>query len=134
MAVTFPRQALTYKDGFVYPSVSKLSKPDLIGEIKLELPDFVDFDLVREVRIRPSRGDFWVDWVLDDGKEEIAKNPKLDYRAALSIDHGVKFWLSVVTTKGKSFIVEAPQLKTALWEYQLKLTTPTPKERGIQIV
>ncbi len=120
-AVTFPLQALTYKNGYVYPSVSRLSKPDLLCEIKLEIPEFVDINLVREVRVRPSRGEFWVDWICDDGKEEITNNPKLDYSHALSIDHGVKFWLSVVTTKKRSFIVEAPQLKTAIWKYQQKV-------------
>ncbi|MGD1912274.1 MAG: RNA-guided endonuclease InsQ/TnpB family protein [Rivularia sp. (in: cyanobacteria)] len=119
--VTFPVQSLRYKDGFVYPGISNLAKTDLRSVIKLEVPDFVDFNLVREIRIRPSRGDFWVDWVCDDGKDEVIKNPKLDYRAALSIDHGIKFWLCAVTTKGKSFIVEAPQLKAALWEYQEKV-------------
>lgn len=119
--VTFPVQSLRYKDGYVYPGISKLVKSDLREEIKLEVPEFVDFNLAREVRIRPSRGDFWVDWVCDDGKEKLVNNPKLDYKGALSIDHGVKFWLSAVTTLGKSFIVEAPQLKTALWEYQRKV-------------
>ncbi|MEO1378069.1 MAG: zinc ribbon domain-containing protein [Cyanobacteria bacterium J06635_10] len=38
-----------------------------------------------------------------------------------ALDHGVKFWLSAVTTQGKSFIVEAPQLKTAIWKYQTKV-------------
>ena len=93
----------------------------MLCEIKLEVPLFVDINLVREIKIRPSRGEFWIDWVCDDAKSEIANNLNLDYSHALSIDHGVKFWLSVVTTKKKSFIVEAPQLKTAIWKYQQKV-------------
>ncbi|MEM6403195.1 MAG: transposase [Cyanobacteria bacterium P01_D01_bin.116] len=119
--VIFPVQALTFRDGFAYPSVSKLSKRDLLCEIKLEVPQFVDINLVREIRIRPSRGEFWIDWICDDAKQEVSVNPNLDYSHALAIDHGVKFWLSAVNTKGKSFIVEAPQLKTAIWKYQQKV-------------
>ncbi|MDJ0620474.1 MAG: transposase [Calothrix sp. MO_192.B10] len=120
--VTFPAQALRYKQGFVYPSLSKLSKPDLLCEIKLELPDFIDFDWVRQVRIRPSRGEFWVDWVIDDGTEPLENNPNLNYNQILAIDHGVKFWLSAVTTKGRSFIVNAPELKTGLFKYRDQVT------------
>ncbi len=33
-AVTFPRQALTLKDGYFHPSISKDTKPELITQIK----------------------------------------------------------------------------------------------------
>ena len=76
---------------------------------------------IKQIRIRPNRGELWCDFIIEDGKEEITNNPNLDYSHALSIDHGVKFWLSAVTTKKRSFIVEAPQLKTAIWKYQQKV-------------
>lgn len=47
--VTFPRQALTYKNGCFYPSISKETKPLLLTEITLHLPDFIDSDWVKEV-------------------------------------------------------------------------------------
>lgn len=122
-SVTFPAQALTYREGYVYTSISRLVKPDIIGEIKLDVPPTVDFNLVREVRIRPSRGDFWVDWICDDGKEELTENPNLDYRHFISIDHGVKNWISVVTTKGRSFIADAKPLKTTLFKYRDKVAS-----------
>mgnify|MGYP001791637078 FL=1 len=56
--VTFPNQHLKYKDGFVYLPVSRDAKPELLCEIKVELPHFIDFNSIREVRIRPSRGEF----------------------------------------------------------------------------
>lgn len=122
-SVTFPTQALIYKNGYVYPSISRSAKPDVIGEIKLDIPEFVDFNLVKEVKIRPSRGEFWIDWICDDGKEEITQNPDLDYRHFLSIDHGVKNWISAVTTKGRSFIVDAKPLKTTLVKYRDKVAS-----------
>ncbi len=60
--VTFPRQALSFKNGFFKPSISKETKPELITEIELKLPDFIDSDWVKEVTIRPCLGDFVIDW------------------------------------------------------------------------
>ncbi|MFH7028627.1 MAG: hypothetical protein ACHBN1_25340 [Heteroscytonema crispum UTEX LB 1556] len=70
-AVRFPRQALTYRDGCFYPSISKETKPELITEIKLPLPDFIDCEWVKEVTVRPCYGEFWIDWLIDDGRQPI---------------------------------------------------------------
>ena len=111
-AVTFPAQALTYKDGRVYPSVSKETKPHLLKNISLHLPEFIDFAWVKEVTIRPSLGEFWIDWVIDDGKEPIINNPNLDYFQAWSYDHGGTNWLTGVSTRGKSLIIDGRKLKS----------------------
>ncbi|BAZ26439.1 transposase [Kalymmatonema gypsitolerans NIES-4073] len=87
-AVTFPRQALNYKDGCFYPSISRDTKPHLLTEIKLQLPDFIDSDWVREVTVRPRLGEMWIDWVIDDGKEPVDNNPNLDYTQAWSAPSG----------------------------------------------
>lgn len=93
-AVTFPRQALTDKDGCSRPSISKETKPELITQIELPLPEFIDSDWVKEVTIRPSLGEFWIDWVIDDGKQPIKVNPNLDYSQAYGFDHGGTNWLT----------------------------------------
>ncbi|NET71183.1 MAG: transposase [Sphaerospermopsis sp. SIO1G2] len=111
-AVTFPRQALTFKDGYFYPSISKETKPELITDIKLFLPDFIDSDWVKEVTVRPNYGEFWVDWVIDDGKEPIQNNPHLDYSQAWGFDHGGTNWLTGVSTLGKSLIIDGRKLKS----------------------
>ncbi|NEQ11428.1 MAG: IS200/IS605 family element transposase accessory protein TnpB [Moorea sp. SIO4E2] len=111
-SVTFPRQALTYKEGLFYPSVSKESKPELLTKISLELPDFIDSDWVKEVTIRPCYGQLWIDWVIDDGKKPVSVNSKLDYSQALGIDHGGDNWLTCVTTLGQSFIIDGKKLKS----------------------
>lgn len=87
-AVTFPSLALSFKDGYFKPSISKETKPELITEIKLKLPDFIDSDWVKEVTVRPNLGQFIIDWVIDDGKEPIRNNSNLDYTQAWSFDHG----------------------------------------------
>ena len=110
-AVTFPRQALSFKDGYFKPSISKETKPEVNWEIKLKLPDFIDSDWVKEVTVRPNLGEFVIDWVIDDGKELINTNPDLDYSHAWSFDHGGTNWLTGVSTQGKSFIIDGRKLK-----------------------
>ncbi|NEQ83330.1 MAG: IS200/IS605 family element transposase accessory protein TnpB [Moorea sp. SIO2I5] len=111
-AVTFPRQALNYKNGLFYPSISKESKPELLTEITLEAPEFIDPDWVKEVTIRPCYGQLWIDWVIEDGKQPVKNNPNLDYSQAWSFDHGGTNWLTGVSTKGKSLIIDGRKLKS----------------------
>lgn len=111
-AVTFPRQALTFLDGYFKPSISKESKPELLTEIKLYLPEFIDSDWVKEVTVRPNFGQLWIDWVIDDGKESIIDNPNLDYTQAWSFDHGGGNWLTGVSTRGKSLIIDGRKLRS----------------------
>jgi putative transposase len=111
-AVTFPRQALTWKKGCFYPSISKETKPHLLTDITLHLPDFINPDWVKEVTVRPNYGEFWVDWVIDDGKQPIDVNPNLDYTQAWSFDPGVTNWLTGVSTRGKSLIIDGRKLKS----------------------
>lgn len=111
-AITFPKQALTYKDGCFSPSVSRGTKPELITEVSLPLPEFIDTDWVKEVRIRPNLGEFWIDWIIDDGKKPVNVNPKLDYSQAWGFDHGGTNWLTGVSTRGKSLIVDGRKLKS----------------------
>ncbi len=109
--VTFPRQALNYKDGYFCPSISRDTKPHLLSEIALQLPEFIDSGWVKEVTVRPYLGELSIDWVIDDGKEPISNNPNLDYRQAWSFDHGGSNWLTGVSTRGKSLIIDGRKLK-----------------------
>jgi len=111
-AVTFPRQALNYCEGGFKPSISKETKPELLTSIELELPGFIDSDWVKEVTVRPNLGEFWLDWVIDDGKQPISHNPNLDYTQAWSFDHGGTNWLTGVSTRGKSLIIDGRKLKS----------------------
>ncbi|MEO0970564.1 MAG: transposase [Cyanobacteria bacterium J06639_18] len=111
-AVTFPKQLLRLIDGRVYPPISKEIKSHLIDQISLHLPEFIDFDWVKEVTIRPNLGEFWIDWVIEDGKEPITDNPNLDYSQAWSYDHGGSNWLTGISTQGKSLIINGRKLRS----------------------
>lgn len=117
----FTDQQITFVEGRVSLAVANSAKNEMICDTWIDVPEFVIPEQVKQIRIRPSRGEFFVDFIIDDGKAEPEINPQLDYGHALSIDHGVKFWLSAVSSYGKSFIVEAPQLKTSIWQYQTKV-------------
>jgi IS605 OrfB family transposase len=94
--------------------MSQATKPEVkpLGEIRLSPPHFVDPDTIREVRIRPNLGQFWIDWVIDDGKKVIERNPNLDYTQAWGFDHGGTNWLTGVSTLGKSFIIDGRKLRS----------------------
>ncbi|NER30623.1 MAG: IS200/IS605 family element transposase accessory protein TnpB, partial [Symploca sp. SIO1C4] len=111
-AVTFPKQALSYKDGYFKPSISRETKPELITDIKLELPEFIDSDWVKEVTVRPCLGEFWINWVIDDGKQPVEVNPNLNYTQAWGFDHGGANWLTGVSTKGQSLIINGKLLRS----------------------
>jgi putative transposase len=111
-AVTFPKQLLRLINGQVFPPISHETKPHLLTEITLQLPDFIDFDWVKEVTVRPYFGQLWIDWVIDDGKEPIVHNPNLDYTQAWAFDHGGTNWLTGVSTRGKSLIIDGRKLRS----------------------
>ena len=112
---------LSIRNGCVKLPACKSIEQYIDFDLLIDIPEFVIPRKIKQVRIRPSRGELWCDFIIDDAKPEIVNNPNLDYMHSMSIDHGVKYWLSAVTTKRKSFIVEAPQLKTAIWKYQQKV-------------
>lgn len=114
-AVIFPSQGLSDWNGeSLKVGMSLATKPDAadLGEIRLYPPHFIDVDTIREVRIRPCLGEFWVDWIIDDGKETIEQNPNLDYSRAWSFDHGGSNWLTGVSTQGKSLIVDGRKVRS----------------------
>lgn len=128
-ALTFELTNLRFKDGRVALPVPRELKDEMICSPWIEIPDGIFVEQIKLVRIRPVSGEFWCDFVIDDRKQSycnddgelIKENPELCYHQTISIDHGVKFWVSAVTTLGKSFIVNAPALKTAIWKYQSKV-------------
>ncbi|MDH6089714.1 transposase [Umezakia ovalisporum] len=111
-AVTFPRQALTWKNGCFYPSIRKKTKPELLTEITLQLPNLIDSHWVKEVTIKPYLGEFWIDWVIDNCNKPVNTNPELDYSQGWSFDHRGTNWLTGVSTRGKSLIIDGRTLKS----------------------
>ena len=60
------------------------------------------FKEIREIRILPRNGCFYVEWVYKLKTDQ----PQLDNAKVLGIDHGVDNWLSCVSNVGTSFIID----------------------------
>lgn len=66
------------------------------------------------MRIVPQNGKLWAEYVY---KTQSFKASSLDYSHAIGIDHGVTNWLTVVSTQGKSFIVNGRKVKSINQRY-----------------
>ncbi len=115
--VAFPAQAVKYDEyeGICQLAISRECKPELINK-EIVIPGGSGFssEQLAEVRIVPSCGQLWVEYVY---KSEIKTAKGLDFRQALGIDPGVTNWLTAVSTKGKSFIVCGRKIKSINQRY-----------------
>lgn len=119
--VTFVEQTLKYIDGLVVPQISQSTKDEMICELGFQPPSHLPLDLIKEVQVMPIRGEFCINWVIDDGIRQCQMtevNPLLNQYEAISIDPGVKNWMTVVSTQGKSFIVDGQKLRNAARKYR----------------
>lgn len=110
--VSFPAQAVTYDEfeGICKLAISRDCKPELVTP-KLTIPAAVGFtsEQLKEVRIVPSCGKLWAEYIY---VAPSVKANNLNYKQAIGIDPGVTNLLSVVSTKGKSFIVCGKEVKS----------------------
>lgn len=107
--ITFPNQAVKLKkEGLRFPLGSKVKAWFGIDCFYLPMPSNLDFKAIREYRILPRNGCFYLEFVY---KVESAK-PELDSSKCLAIDHGMNNWLTCVSNTGTSFIVDGKHLKS----------------------
>lgn len=118
-SVTIPRQALIWLNGIAYPSISRTTQQEderVFGkkdkQIKLVPPKHINPEEVIEVRVRPSLGELWADWIVKDSRKPIKKNPDLDYKQAWGFDPGGNNWMTGVSTLGASYIIDGRYLKS----------------------
>jgi putative transposase len=115
--VAFPAQAVTYDDvtGRCKLATAKENKPELLDPV-LNINGGVEFraEQLSEVRIAPSNNQLWAEYVY---KAKSQKAANLDYSQAIGIDPGVTNWLSVLSSKGKSFIVCGRKIKSINQRY-----------------
>ncbi len=115
--VAFTAQNSSYDDltGSCRLSIAKENKSELsIKEIII--PSGTEFrsQQLSEVRIVPKLGYLWAEYVY---KVEAQKATGLDYSQAIGVDSGVTNWLTVVSTRGKSFIVCGRKTKSVNQQY-----------------
>jgi putative transposase len=115
--VAFPAQAVTYNDvtGRCKLATPKENKPELLNPV-LTINGGVEFksEQLSEVRIVPSNNELWAEYVY---KVETQKATGLDYSQGIGIDPGVTNWLSLLSSKGKSFIICGRNIKSINQRY-----------------
>lgn len=118
--ITYPKQALKLEKGKVrVPLGKKVKALFKVDSFSLDFPSNLEFKEIREIRILPRNGCFYVEWVY----ELKADKPQLDKNKVLGIDHGVDNWLSCVSNVGTSFIIDGKHLKSKNQWYNKQVAT-----------
>ncbi|MCY7277115.1 MAG: transposase [Phormidesmis sp. CAN_BIN44] len=106
---TFTGRSVKLKDGMIrFPLGSKVKAWFGIDCFHLPMPSNLDYKAIREYRILPRNGCFYLELVYktDDIQADV------DASKALTIDHGMNNWLTCVSNVGTSFIVDGKHLKS----------------------
>ena len=115
--VAFTAQNSQYDDvaGSCRLSISRENKNMLLlREIVISSGSKFKSEQLSEVRIVPSNGHLWAEYVYQVHSQ---KAVGLDYSQGIGIDPGVTNWLSVLSSKGKSFIICGRKIKSINQRY-----------------
>jgi lycopene cyclase CruP len=107
--ITFPSQAVKLKpEGLRFPLGSKVKTWFGIDAFYMPMPTNIDYKKIKEYRILPRNGAFYLELIYKVEVEKVA----LDKSKVLGIDHGLNNWLTCVSNIGTSFIVDGLHLKS----------------------
>jgi hypothetical protein len=81
---------------------SEATKLSNCGTYFLPMPSNLDFQAIREYRILPRNGCFYLEFVYKTTDIQALVDPA----KCLMIDHGVDNWLTCVSNAGTSFIID----------------------------
>lgn len=107
--VTYTGRSVKLKDGLLrFPLGTKVKAWFGLDAFYLPMPSNLDFKAIREYRILPRNGCFYLELVYktEDIKADV------DPSKALMIDHGMNNWLTCVSNAGTSFIIDGLHLKS----------------------
>ena len=107
--VTFPGQAVKLKEqGLRFPLGSKVKAWFGIDCFYLPMPSNLEYKAIREYRILPRNGQFYLELVY---KVETVQ-ADVDINRVLGIDPGLNNWLTCLSNVGTSFIIDGLHLKS----------------------
>lgn len=107
--VTFTGRSVKLKDGMLrFPLGSKVKAWFGLDAFFLPMPSNLDFKAIREYRILPRNGCFYLEFVYKTTNIQA----DIDPAKCLTIDHGLDNWLTCVSNIGTSFIVDGRHLKS----------------------
>lgn len=116
--VTFTGRSVKLKDGMLrFPLGSKVKAWFGLDAFFLPMPSNLDFKTIREYRILPRNGCFYLEFVYitTDFQADI------DPAKCLTIDRGVDNWLTCASNVGTSFIVDGKHLKSVNQGYNKRV-------------
>jgi putative transposase len=107
--LTFPKADVKLKGEMLrFPLGSKVKAWFGLDAFYLRMPANLNYQAIKEIRILPRNGAFYVEYVYKF-KVEL---PALDSSKALGIDPGINNWLACITNIGTSFLVNGRYLKS----------------------
>jgi len=118
--VAYPKQALKLKDGLIRLPLGTLVKTWFkLSEFFIPMPSNLDFKDIKELRILPRNGCFYVEFVYGIS----CTQADVDTNNVLGIDPGLNNWLTCVSNVGTSFIVDGRKLKSLNQFYNKRVAT-----------
>ena len=107
--VTYTWRSVKLKDGLLrFPLGTKVKAWFGLDAFYLPLPTNLDHKAIREYRILPRNGCFYLELIY---KTETVQ-ADVDPSKALMLDHGMNNWLTCVSNTGTSFIIDGLHLKS----------------------
>ncbi len=124
--VTYTGRSVRLKDGMlVFPLGTKIKAWFGINSFTVPMPSNLDYKDMREYRILPRNGCFYLEMVYKNESQQVqlraapitGETPAtggalLDAAKVLGIDHGLNNWLTCLSNIGTSFIVDGLKLKS----------------------
>jgi len=106
--VTYPSQAVKLIDGLLrFPLGSKVKAWFGLDAFYLPMPSNLDYKSIREFRVLPRNGCFYIEFVYK--LEQVLSDVNPDF--VLGIDPGLNNWLTCISNVETSFIVDGKHLK-----------------------
>jgi IS605 OrfB family transposase len=107
--VTFTGRSVKLKNGMLrFPLGSKVKAWFGLEAFFLPMPSNLDFKAIREYRLLPRNGCFYLELIYKT--ENIQAN--VDPAKCLAIDHGIDNWLTCISNAGTSFLIDGKHLKS----------------------
>ena len=116
---TYPSQAIKLKpEGLRFPLGNQVKCWFGLDAFYLPMPSNLEYKSIREYRILPRNGAFYLELVYKVEYEQAAVNPNY----VLGIDPGLNNWLTCISNIGTSFIVDGLHLKSLNQWYNKRIS------------
>jgi IS605 OrfB family transposase len=118
--VTFTGRSVKLKDGMLrFPLGSKVKAWFGLDSFLLPMPSNLEFKAIREYRILPRNGCFYLELIYKT--ENMQAN--VDPAKCLAIDHGIDNGLTCIINAGTSFIIDGKHLKSLNQGYNKRVAS-----------